>query len=170
MKKNITLAAGILAVALTASACATDGASKYTLDDAEVQHTPTSTTVAPAADRYTYTTSVAPEPDYLTVTEAIDIVSNGGTVQPGDMKATTDVDNLFIAYLDGKGISLSDDEALRAAVTTCSFLANGGDTDQLWAEIAADPYAPDIIPGVDNASELPVLMGAAAGAYCSHLG
>lgn len=165
MKKNITLAAGILAVALTASACATDGAREYDGHE-EVQSTSTSTTVAPAADTYSATEY---EPDYLTVDEAIDIVGNGGTIQPGDVKATTDTDRLYIAYLKGKGIYLSEDEALRSAVTTCSFLMQGGDTDQLWAEIVNDPYAPDIIPGVDNASELPTLMGAATGAYCSHL-
>lgn len=165
MKKNITLAAGILAVALTASACATDGAREYN-GYSEAQSTSTATTVAPAADTYSATKY---EPDYLTVDEAIDIVGNGGTIQLGDVKATTDTDRLYIAYLKGKGIYLSEDEALRSAVTTCSFLMNGGDTDQLWAEIVNDPYAPDIIPGVDNASELPTLMGAATGAYCSHL-
>ena len=173
MKKNITLATGILAVALTASACASPvGPNESTVDNGyeEVQSTSTSTTVAPVVDRPTSTTSVAPEPDYLTVDEAIDIVGNGGTIQPGDVKATTDLDDTYIAYLKGKGIYLSEDEALRSAVTTCSFLMQGGDVEQLWVEIVDDPYAPDIIPGVDNATELPTLMGAASGAYCRHLG
>lgn len=176
MKRNkdrAVLAAGLVALAMVAGACAeAAGPNESTVSNGyeEVQHTPTSTTVAPVADRSTSTTSVAPEPDYLTVLEAIDIVGNGGSVQPGDVKATTDIDNLFIAYMDEKGISLSEDEALRSAVTTCSFLMQGGDVQELWAEIANDPYAPDIIPGVDNVSELPVLMGAASGAYCSHLG
>lgn len=176
MKRNkdrAVLAAGLVALAMVAGACAeAAGPNESTVDNGyeEVQHTPTSTAVAPAANRSTSTTSIAPEPDYLTVLEAIDVVGNGGTIKPGDVKATTDLDSVYIAYLEGKGISLSEDEALRSAVTTCSFLMQGGDVEQLWVEIAADPYSPDIIPGVDNVSELPVLMGAAAGAYCKHLG
>lgn len=172
MKRNkdrAVLAAGLAALALVVGACAeAAGPNESTVDNGyeEVQYTPTSSTTS----RTTSTKSVASEPDYLTVLEAIDIVGNGGSIQPGDVKATTDTDGLYIAYLDGKGISLSEDEALRAAVTTCSFLMQGGDTQELWAEIANDPYSPDIIPGVDNASELPTLMGAATGAYCSELG
>lgn len=164
-KDRAVLAAGLVALALVAGACAeAAGPNESTVDNGyeEVQYTPASATVAPASD--------APEPDYLTVLEAIDIVGNGGSIQPGDVKATTGVDDLYTTYLDENGISLSEDKALRSAVTACSFLMQGGDATELWAEIANDPYSPDIIPGVDNASELPVVMGAATGAYCPELG
>lgn len=173
MKSNkirMTLTAAVVGLSMVTGACASPlDQNESTVGNGykEVQPTSTSTTVAPAADTYSATEY---EPDYLTVHEAIDIVGNGGSIKPGDMKATTDIDKLFIAYLKGEGIHLSEDEALRSAATTCSFLMQGGDTDQLWAEIAVDPYSPDIIPGVDNASKLPTLMGAATGAYCSHLG
>lgn len=172
-KVRITLTAAVVGLALAAGACAeAAGPNESTVDNGyeEVQYTPTSTAPSPVADRPTSTTSVASEPDHLSVLEAIDIVGNGGTIQPGDVKATTDIDVLFIAYLNENGISLSEDEALRSAVTTCSFLMQGGDTNELWAEIANNPYSPDIIPGVDNSTELPTLMGAATGAYCPHLG
>lgn len=171
-KDRAVLAAGLVALVLVAGACAeAAGPNESTVDNGyeEVQYTPTSTAAAPIADRSTSTTSVASEPDYLTVREAIDIVGNGGSIQPGDVKATTDIDDLFINYLDENGISLSEDKALRSAVTACSFLMQGGDVQELWAEIADDPYSPDIIPGVDNVSELPTVMGAAVGAYCPEL-
>lgn len=172
MKRNkdrAVLAAGLIALAMVAGACAeAAGPNKSTVDNgySEVQSTTASTTVAPAADTYSATEY---EPDYLTVSEAIDIVGNGGSIQPGDVKATTELDDLYINYLDDNGISLTDDQALRSAVTACSFLMKGGDVDQLWVEIASDPYAPDIIPGVDNSNDLPVVMGAAVGAYCPEL-
>ena len=168
-KDRAVLAAGLVALALVAGACAeAAGPNESTVDNgySEVRSTSTSTKAAPAAGTYS-----APEyePDYLTVDEAIDIVGNGGSIKPGDVKATTEMDDLYINYLDDNGISLSEDEALRSAVTACSFLMQGGDTDQLWLEIANDPYSPDIIPGVDNSDELPTLMGAAVGAYCPEL-
>ena len=167
-KDRAVLAAGLVALALVAGACAeAAGPNESTVDNGyeAVQYTPTSTTTS----RTTSAKAVASEPDYLTVLEAIDIVGNGGSIQPGDVKATTDMDDIFIAYLDDNGISLSEDKALRSAVTACSFLMQGGDVQELWAEVADDPYSPDIIPGVDNVSELPTLMGAAVGAYCPEL-
>lgn len=172
MKRNkdrAVLAAGLIALAMVAGACAeAAGPNESTVDNgySEVRSTSASTTVAPAADTYSATED---EPDYLTVDEAIDIVGNGGSIQPGDVKATTEMDDIYIAYLDDNGISLSEDEALRSAVTACSFLMQGNDFEDLWAEVASDPYAPDIIPGLDNSNELPVVMGAAVGAYCPEL-
>lgn len=174
-KVRMTLTAAVVGLSMVAGACASqsDPVGFANVDRGSTSSAAIQPVTEPdeviGGGGSTRTTSVASEPDYLTVHEAIDIVGNGGSIKPGDVKATTDMDDIFIAYLDGKGISLSEDEALRSAVTACSFLMQYGDFDELWAEIAADPYSPDIIPGVDNSNDLPVLMGAAVGAYCPHL-
>lgn len=96
-------------------------------------------------------------------------VTSSGTYFPDDTvepePQLTD-DEVYLDYLNSEGLTHSDSLLLDAAWVTCEFHKDGGDVDELWFEIGASPYAPDIIPGIDNVDELPVVMGAATAVYC----
>lgn len=96
-------------------------------------------------------------------------VTTSGTYFPDDEVVQEQVvseDEVYLEYLDEEGFTQSDDLLLTAAQVTCQFHREGGSVDQLWVEIAMNPYDSDVIPGVDNVDELPTLMGAATAVYC----
>lgn len=74
----------------------------------------------------------------------------------------------FLLTLGQEGVDLPKDVAIRAAETTCLFLEQGGDVDQLFLEMALNPYE-QVLPEVPN-EDLPFVMGAAVGAYCPEHG
>lgn len=83
--------------------------------------------------------------------------------------ATKSEDDIFLEVLEQQGLGhIPDEVALNAGFATCAFLASGGDAEELFGEIANDPFQPDIFPGIDNIREMPQVMGAANGVYCNY--
>lgn len=159
MKRNkdrAVLAAGLVALALVAGACAeAAGPNESTVDNGyeEVQYTPTSTTAAPASDEDYGVYRPLSDPTTRTTAKA----------------ATDTLDEKFLDLMDEMGLGhIPDDLALNAAVATCGYLAGGNDPEDLFEEIANDPFAPDVIEGIDNVRELPQTMGAASGIFCPY--
>lgn len=74
----------------------------------------------------------------------------------------------FLLTLDQQGVDLPRDVAIRAAETTCLFMEQGGDVDQLFLEMALNP-SEQVLPEIPN-EDLPSVMGAAVGAYCPEHG
>lgn len=74
----------------------------------------------------------------------------------------------FLLTLDEQGVDLPRDVAIRAAETTCLFMEQGGDVDQLFLEMALNP-SEQVLPEIPN-EDLPYVMGAAVGAYCPEHG
>lgn len=70
----------------------------------------------------------------------------------------------YLEVLQEEGIYLDDETALRAGRTTCQFIDEGHRVDQLFYEMASNPYD-QVLPGISN-DDLPFIMGAAVGTFC----
>lgn len=70
----------------------------------------------------------------------------------------------YLKVLREEGIYLDDKTALLAGRTTCQFIDEDGSVDQLFYEMASDPYD-QVLPEISN-NDLPFIMGAAVGAFC----
>lgn len=71
----------------------------------------------------------------------------------------------YFDTLQAGGIRIGDDDALLVGMTVCSFFDEGHSAEDLFMEMAMDPYAENILPVVDN-DDLPYAMGAAVAAFC----
>lgn len=161
-KDRAILAAGIAVLALVAGACA----------DAVG---PNESTVASSSSPVSTTTTATSEPKITPVTEPDEVIGSKSSSPVSQAAAEDDIlgipntsviDMAALATLNNMGVYCpSDDACLNAVASVCMYKSMGYTSNDLYVELAMDPYAEQIMPPFSN-DDIPYFFGVAEGGYC----